>query len=94
MKKIFIFTILISLLLSCSSPEERIAMEKLRQQKIEADRVFELQRLKIQAEIDNNKPAEVRVAEIKSQEISVWEWAAIATWIGAAAWTLWKVMEQ
>lgn len=40
------------------------------------------ERLKIQSQIEANKPTEVRVQEAKNEDISVWEWLATA----AAVW--------
>jgi len=75
MKKIIsvCLLILVIFLSSCSIGcktkeclDYKIQQEELKQTQIEKDRLFQLERLKIQAEIEANKPVEVKVAEIEN----------------------------
>lgn len=57
--------------------EQRLKIETQMQQQ-EADRLYQLEQMKIQAQIEANKPTEVRVQELANQETSVWEGIATA----------------
>lgn len=81
MKKIISLFILTFLLVSCWTAgcqtkeclDYAIQKQKLEQEQLEKDRAFELEQMKIQAEIEANKPVEVRVQEAKNEETSVWD---------------------
>jgi hypothetical protein len=51
--------------------------QKLEQEKIQADKLYQLELQKANAIIENSKPIEVRVAEIQSSQPTIGESAAI-----------------
>ncbi len=77
------------LLTSCwtLTPEE-IKHEQWQQEqqviKQDKDRVFQLEQLKLEAEIQKAKPESVKLQEVKNEETTFGEWLQNAAWIWAA----------
>lgn len=73
MKKI-VFIFLLLFLASCGVEKNadyynhQLEIQKMKAEQLERDRAFELEKLKIQAEAEANKPVEVRVQE-KANEV-------------------------
>ena len=89
MKILCVIVLLWVLLTSCGTltPEE-IKHEQWKQEqetiKQDRDRAYQLEQLKLQAEIEKAKPAEVKLQEVKNQETTVGE--GIQNSVGIAAW--------
>lgn len=95
MKKFIVLFIVLFALTSCGTltPEEikhnqwKQEQETIKQDK---DRAYNLEQLKLQAEIEKAKPIEVKVQELKNEETTVGEgiqnavgiWAATMMWLG------------
>lgn len=104
MKTIKIFSILMILLLLLTSCWEecqtkecfdyKIQQQELEQKRIQDQRAFELEKAKIQAEIEASKPVEVKVQELKNEETTTWEWIVQAVWIWAATYVWWKIIDN
>lgn len=94
--------ILLSLLLiascstatKCETVECMKAQAEIEAQKLESQRAYELERKKIEAQIEANKPVQVKVAEIQAEEISVWEAAIWAAAIWGGIWLFGKMLDN
>lgn len=63
-------------------------MFELKQDALERTRAHDLEKLRIEAEIESNKPVEIKVQELKNEEDTLWESAvnAAAIWAWAYVW--------
>lgn len=79
----------------CVEAKHRLleAESNIEQRELEAERKYRLEAKKIEAQIEANKPTEVKVAEIQASEMTVWEWIGTAAALWAGAWVFGKILE-
>jgi len=99
MKKIFIVIFILLTLTSCwcktkECLDYQLEQQKIAQEQVEKDRTYQLEAMKIQAQIEANKPVEVKVQELKNQQTTVGDWIQTAVWVAWWAYLLWKVLNS
>lgn len=89
--KLFTTLLLAILVLTSCSPQtkEEIEFQKWQQEQViikqDKDRAFELEQLKVKAEIEKAKPESIKLQEVKNEETTVWEGLQNAAGIAWAA---------